>query len=165
MRIVDELVRHQYEDRGPGQERRQWLGDEFELLGSGHGGIDPADLEFGLNEWDEFSLEAGLQIRDLCRRGGADRGHGRRPRTLEEALPTCLAKGADRAVRVWSDELEGDDPLVVARVLAAALKDEAPDLVLCGVQSSGCRQRRATGSRARGRRWICPTSRSPGDQR
>lgn len=110
------------------------LGDEFELLGNGRG-IDPADLEFGLNEWDEFSLEAGLQIRDqagegeliVATVGGED---------AEEALLTCLAKGADRAVRVWGDELEGDDPLVVARVLAAALKDEAPDLVLCGVQSS-----------------------------
>jgi electron transfer flavoprotein beta subunit len=54
----------------------------------------------------------------------------------EDALRTCLAKGADRAVRVWDDGLAGADPLVVARVLAAALEDEAPDLVLCGVQSS-----------------------------
>jgi electron transfer flavoprotein beta subunit len=109
------------------------LSDEFELPAIGQR-VDLADVEFSLNEWDEFSLEAGLQLREQT--GGelvvvtvGDAG-------AEEALLTCLAKGADRAVRVWDDDLAGDDPLVVARVLAAALQDERPDLVLCGVQSS-----------------------------
>ena len=46
------------------------------------------------------------------------------------------AQGADRAVRVWDDALAGADVLAVARVLAAAVARESPDLVLCGVQSS-----------------------------
>ena len=54
----------------------------------------------------------------------------------EEGLRACLAKGADRAVRIWDDALEGADPLAVARVLAPAVERESPDLVLCGVQSS-----------------------------
>ena len=54
----------------------------------------------------------------------------------EEGLRACLAKGADRAMRVWDDSLEGADALAVARVLAAAVERESPDLVLCGVQSS-----------------------------
>jgi electron transfer flavoprotein beta subunit len=54
----------------------------------------------------------------------------------EDALLSCLAKGADRGVRVWDDALEGADAIAVARVLAAAVEREAPDLVLCGVQSS-----------------------------
>src|SRR5205085_675401 len=54
----------------------------------------------------------------------------------EEALLGCLARGADRALRVWDDSLEGADPLAVARVLASAVQRESPDLVLCGVQSS-----------------------------
>ena len=54
----------------------------------------------------------------------------------EEGLLSCLAKGADRAVRVWDDALADAEPLAVARVLAAAVEREAPDLVLCGVQSS-----------------------------
>ncbi len=53
-----------------------------------------------------------------------------------EGLLRCLAKGADRAVRVWDPVLEGADVLAVARVLAAAVGRESPDLVLCGVQSS-----------------------------
>ena len=39
-------------------------------------------------------------------------------------------------MRIWDDALDGADPLAVARVLAAAIETEAPDLVLCGVQSS-----------------------------
>jgi electron transfer flavoprotein beta subunit len=43
--------------------------------------------------------------------------------------------GADRAVRVWGDELEGaHDPFVLARALAAGI--ESPDLVFCGAQSA-----------------------------
>jgi electron transfer flavoprotein beta subunit len=54
----------------------------------------------------------------------------------DEGLLACLAKGADRAVRVWDAGLEDADQLGVARVLAAAVSREQPDLVLCGVQSS-----------------------------
>ena len=44
----------------------------------------------------------------------------------EEGLRACLAKGADRALRVWDDSLEGADPLTVARVLAAVAERESP---------------------------------------
>jgi electron transfer flavoprotein beta subunit len=37
---------------------------------------------------------------------------------------------------MWDESLEGADVLAVARVLAAAVERESPDLVLCGVQSS-----------------------------
>ena len=39
------------------------LDDEFELLDDGSG-VDPDFLEFDLNEWDAFSLEAALQLRE-----------------------------------------------------------------------------------------------------
>ena len=54
----------------------------------------------------------------------------------EEGLLSALAKGADRGVRVWDEGLEGADAFAVARVLSAVVEREAPDLVLCGVQSS-----------------------------
>ncbi len=109
------------------------LGDEFELPAKGHR-VDPAEVEFSLNEWDEFSLEAGLQLREQT--GGELVVVTVGDAEAEDALLTCLAKGADRAVRVWDDDFGGDDPLVVARVLAAVLQGEGADLVLCGVQSS-----------------------------
>src|SRR6201996_8447623 len=110
------------------------LDDEFELLDDGSG-VDPDFFEFDLNEWDAFSLEVALQLREADGDGevvavtvGDDES--------EEALLSCLAKGADRAVRVSDDDLATDDPVTIARVLAAAVQRESADLVLCGVQSS-----------------------------
>lgn len=112
------------------------LDEEFEFV-DGAASVDPDYLEYDLNEWDSFSLEAALQIREAAREGevvvitvGDDEG--------EQALLGCLARGADRAVRVWEEDLAevGTDPLSTAYLLAAAIRREQPDLVLCGVQSS-----------------------------
>jgi electron transfer flavoprotein beta subunit len=110
------------------------LDDEFELLDDGSG-VDPDFVELDLNEWDAFSLEAALQLREsngdgevvVVTVGGEE---------ADEALLGCLARGADRALRVWDDSLADADPLAVAKVLAAAVGREQPDLALCGVQSS-----------------------------
>ncbi len=110
------------------------LDDEFELLDDGSG-VDPDFVERDLNEWDAFSLEAALQLRE-------NNGDGEvvvvtvGDEEADEALLGCLARGADRAVRVWADSLADADALAVAKVLAAAIGREQPDLVLCGVQSS-----------------------------
>jgi electron transfer flavoprotein beta subunit len=110
------------------------LDDEFELLDDGSG-VDPDGVEWDLNEWDSFSLEAAMQIREAA-------GDGEviaitvGDEDAEDGLLSALAKGADRGVRVWDDELEGADALAVARVLGAAIGPESPDLILCGVQSS-----------------------------
>lgn len=110
------------------------LDDEFDLL-EGGARVDPAGLEFSLNEWDEFALEAALQLREQAGTGdvmvvtvGDEEA--------DESLRSCLAKGADRALRIWDDELVEADPIAVARVLAAAIANEDADLILSGVQSS-----------------------------
>jgi electron transfer flavoprotein beta subunit len=111
------------------------LDDEFELLDDGSG-VDPDFIEFDLNEWDAFSLEAALQLREAAGEGSEVVAVTLGDDESEEALLSCLAKGADRALRVSDDGVPTDDPLTVARVLAAAVQRESPDLVLCGVQSS-----------------------------
>ena len=58
-------------------------------------------------------------------------GPARAAQTIREAL----AKGADRAIHIEEDDLGAFDPLAAARLLAAALKSESPDLVLTGLQS------------------------------
>lgn len=113
------------------------LDDEFQLDDDGLG-VDPDFLERDLNEWDSFSLEAALQLREQA----SGDGHEVVAITVgdeeaDDALLGCLARGADRAVRVWDEDLLArGDVLVTARVLAAAVEREQPDLVLCGVQSS-----------------------------
>jgi electron transfer flavoprotein beta subunit len=110
------------------------LDDEFELTEDGRD-VDPDFLEWDLNEWDAFALEAAVEIGEaaesveIVAMSVGDEN-------AEDGLLTCLAKGADRAVRVWEDGLDGRDVMTVARVLAPAIEREAPDLVLCGAQSS-----------------------------
>jgi electron transfer flavoprotein beta subunit len=101
-------------------------------------------LQWSANEWDAFSLEAALTLRDAAAHDGADDveviavtvGDER----SEPALRTALAIGAERAIRVWDEALDvardGADPLCVARLLAAVAEVESPQLILCGAQSA-----------------------------
>ena len=95
--------------------------------------IEEADLQFSMNEPDAHALEEALQLKEKC--GGEvvvlNAGPERAASTIREAL----AKGADRAIHIVSDDLGANDALGVARMLAAAIKPESPDLVLTGLQS------------------------------
>lgn len=113
------------------------LDDEFEL-DSQTAVVDPDLVELELNEWDSYAVEAALQIRE---RAADDEAEvivvtvG--PDESEEALRSCLAMGADRAIRVWDEDAFADpEPLAVAAALSAVARQLQPDLVLCGVQSS-----------------------------
>ena len=57
------------------------------------------------------------------------------PERAKEALRSCLAMGADRAIHVNDPAFEGADTLTAARALAAVVKQESPQLVLSGRQA------------------------------
>ena len=61
------------------------------------------------------------------------------PPAAEPALRRALAKGPDRAVRVWDDRLDEvalRDPQTKARLLAGVAADVDPDLVVTGTRSA-----------------------------
>ncbi|HJZ95916.1 MAG TPA: electron transfer flavoprotein subunit beta/FixA family protein [Candidatus Solibacter sp.] len=95
--------------------------------------IQEDDLTYEINEPDAYALEEGLQLKE--KHGGEVvvlcLGPGRASQTIREAL----AKGADRAIHIEEEDLGAFDPLGAARVMAAALNSESPDLVLTGLQS------------------------------
>src|SRR5690348_3298619 len=95
--------------------------------------IEEDDLTHEINEPDAYALEEGLQLKE--KHGGEVVvlcfGPDRASQTIREAL----AKGADRAIHIEEDNLGGFDPLGLARIMAAALQPEKPDLVLTGLQS------------------------------
>src|ERR1700756_1515629 len=95
--------------------------------------IDEADLSFEINEPDAYALQEGLQLKE--KHGGEVvvlcAGPARAAQTIREAL----AKGADRAIHIEEENLGSYDPLGLARLMAAALAPEKPDLILTGLQS------------------------------
>ena len=111
------------------------LDEDFEFRADGRD-VDPDFFIRDLNEWDDFSLEEAVKIKEASAAPVEVVVLTVAPEQADEALRKCLAKGADRAVRVWDDAIEGSDPIAIARVLAAAARREAPDMLFAGVQSS-----------------------------
>ncbi|ELZ87427.1 electron transfer flavoprotein subunit beta [Haloferax elongans ATCC BAA-1513] len=95
-------------------------------------------LEYDLNEWDEYAVEEAVQLAeedDDVEVVSVTIG----PERSEETIRMALAKGVDRAIRVWDDALEDVDLLDVGaktRLLSAVVEAEEPDFVLTGVQAN-----------------------------
>jgi electron transfer flavoprotein beta subunit len=111
------------------------LDEDFKIRGDGRD-IEPDFLIRDLNEWDDFSLEEAVKIKEAAATPVEVVAISVGPDEVDESLRKCLAKGADRALRVWDAAIEGSDPIAIARVLAAAARREAPQLLFAGVQSS-----------------------------
>jgi electron transfer flavoprotein beta subunit len=108
--------------------------DDFAIEGTD---IAASDLEYDLNEWDDYAVEAAVQLAEA---GIADEVVAVTigPERAEETIRMALAKGADRAVRVWDDAFETGFADVPAKVTTfeAVVEAEEPDLVLGGVQAA-----------------------------
>ena len=95
--------------------------------------IEEADLQFSLNESDAYALEEALQLKEKHEGEVIVLSAG--PERVGTTIREALAKGADRAINIACDDLGARDALGVARLLAAAIQQESPDLVLTGLQS------------------------------
>src|SRR5580700_6887592 len=95
--------------------------------------IQDADLSYEINEPDAYALEEGLQLKE--KHGGEVVALCAGPARAAQTIREALAKGADRAIHIEEEDLGAFDPLGAARLLAAALGPENPDLVLTGLQS------------------------------
>jgi electron transfer flavoprotein beta subunit len=95
--------------------------------------IDEGDLNYTINEPDAYALEEALQLKE--KNGGEVIVVCAGPERVTSTLREALAKGADRAIHIEADDLGSRDTLGVAQVLADAIKPEAPDLILTGLQS------------------------------
>jgi electron transfer flavoprotein beta subunit len=111
------------------------LDEDFTIRGDGRD-VDAEFLIRDLNEWDDFSLEEAVKIKEAATEPVEVIAFSVGPEEVDESLSKCLAKGADRALRVWDAAIEGSDPIAIARVMAAVTKREAPAMLFAGVQSS-----------------------------
>jgi electron transfer flavoprotein beta subunit len=116
------------------------LGDEVEFTDDERD-VDPDFLDYALNEWDTYATEEALRLTEAS--GGEVVVVSVGPEDVEDCMRRCLAMGADRGVRVHSEETL--DPIQVAGLLAEVVRAESPDLVFTGVQSADAVQA-ATGT-------------------
>ena len=87
-----------------------------------------------VSSFDQRALCAAVALRDL--HGGEIVALTMGPPAAKDGLVVALALGADRAVHVMDAAVAGSDTLATARVLAAAIRRETPDLVLLGRAST-----------------------------
>ncbi len=99
-------------------------------------GVDLANVKMSMNPFDEIAVEEAIRLRE---KGAASEiivvSIG--VKQAQETLRTALAMGADRAILIeaTTDVQVDIEPLAVAKLLAAVVKEEAPGLVLCGKQA------------------------------
>lgn len=108
--------------------------DELELNEAGTD-LDFDEVDFTLNEFDEHSIEQAVLIKEAS--GGTVTVIGvDLIEELDGVLHTALAKGADKAVKIAGDFEPGMASHTQAWLLARAIKDLSPDIVLAGVQAA-----------------------------
>jgi electron transfer flavoprotein beta subunit len=98
------------------------------------GAISWGDASLIINPWDEFAVEAALDLKSA--HGGEVIALSLGSEEETEAIKHALAMGADDAVLLSDPDLQAADNLAASRVLAAAVeKIGDADLVLFGQQS------------------------------
>jgi electron transfer flavoprotein beta subunit len=95
--------------------------------------IEKAGLVFDINEWDDYALEEAVRMKE--KQGGTVTAITVGGEDSDSTLRKCLARGADRAVRLTDSKFTGSDSYATAKILHSAIKTMHFDIILCGVQS------------------------------
>ena len=99
---------------------------------SDQSGVDIANVKMSMNPFDEIAIEEAVRLKE---QGVATEiiAVSCGPQQCQETLRTAMAIGADRSILVLTDvELQ---PLAVAKLLAALVAREQPQLVILGKQA------------------------------
>ncbi|MDU0200272.1 MULTISPECIES: electron transfer flavoprotein subunit beta/FixA family protein [Paenibacillus] len=93
------------------------------------GSVQEDGAKFVINPYDEYAVEQAIQLRDEF--GGKVTLLSVGPDRTAEALRTALAMGADEAVLITDERIQGDE-YEVAEILAQYLRSQSFDLLLGG---------------------------------
>lgn len=93
--------------------------------------IDKSGVNFMLNPYDEYAIEAGLKLKEKYT--GETIALTLGPEAHKETLRKALAMGVDKAILLKDDAVR--DSFSLAHALAETLKEVSPDCVLFGKQS------------------------------
>jgi electron transfer flavoprotein beta subunit len=90
-----------------------------------------------INELDDYAIEEGLQLAE--KHGGEVTIVSMGPEKASESIRKALSMGADKAVHLVDDALEGSDALATSLALATVLRRTGFDLVILGSESTDAR--------------------------
>jgi electron transfer flavoprotein beta subunit len=99
------------------------------------GTVDRASSDGLLSELDEYAVEQALQVadeRDEVEVVVMTLG----PEDAADAIKRALQMGASAGVHIIDDAVHGSDALATSAILAEAIKNAAPELVICGMAST-----------------------------
>src|SRR5207302_11431466 len=89
-------------------------------------------VELVLDPGDEHGVEAGLQL--IEKDGGEVTIISMGPVKALDAIRRALAMGANRGILITDPALENSDAISTARAIAAAIKGQSYDLIICGTE-------------------------------
>ena len=104
--------------------------DTEEKIAIKNGTINSDSVEFIINPYDEYAIEEAIVLKE--KHGGEVTVVTFGEEEAEKELRTALAMGADKAVRIDSEEVEESDQYTTAVILATYLKDKNASLILAG---------------------------------
>jgi len=102
---------------------------EIKIDASGRA-IERTGLVFDINEWDDYALEEAVRIKE--KHGGTVTAVTVGSEDADSTLRKCLARGADKAIRLADAKFEGSDGYAIAKILNSAIKGLPFDLILTG---------------------------------
>ncbi|MCW3985837.1 MAG: electron transfer flavoprotein subunit beta/FixA family protein [Candidatus Bathyarchaeota archaeon] len=95
--------------------------------------IEKSGLVFDINEWDDYALEEAVQVKE--RIGGTVTAITVGSEDADSTLRKCLARGADKAVRLTDPKFEGSDGYAIAKILYKTIKDLPFNMIFTGAQA------------------------------
>jgi electron transfer flavoprotein beta subunit len=105
---------------------------ELKIDASGRG-IDKTGLVYDINEWDDYALEEAVRLKEKF--GGTVTAITVGSEESDATLRKCLARGADKAIRLTDQKFEGSDAYATAKILYSAIKNLPFDIILTGAQA------------------------------
>jgi len=102
------------------------------------GRIYEKGVSYVLNDWDNYALEEALLTKEKL--SGSLTAITVGPERADQVLKECLAKGADKAIRIWDRAIEGSDGHALAGILCEVIKRMKYDLIFCLTFRLGCRR-------------------------
>ena len=95
--------------------------------------IEKTGLVYDINEWDDYALEEAVRIKE--KHSGTVTAITIGAEDSDSTLRKCLARGADKAIRLTDPKFEGSDGYAIAKILHSVIKTLHFDIVLTGMQA------------------------------